>query len=244
MPNPALRKYLPVPPGDLVIWRYVSLDKYLSLLTTSKLFLCRADKLEDPYESRIPNIANLDDFAGIKRSGPDLQQWRDHLSSFPRTYYVSCWHGNMGESAAMWDLYSSRNSGIAIKTTVQDLSDSFGRQVFDIGQVSYIDFNNYSPDFFPAPILVAFKKRLSFIHEQEVRVAIHRNLAPPLPNLSDDDSDISRSLDVDLKILCREIKFSPMMPKWLCDSIVEISSKYGLGPERFSKSDLYDRTVI
>lgn len=38
------------PPDETIIWRYMSLDKYIDLLYRKELFLCRLDKLIDPWE--------------------------------------------------------------------------------------------------------------------------------------------------------------------------------------------------
>ena len=37
---------------------------------------------------------------------------------------VNCWHMNNSESAAMWNSYSYRNSGIALQSTFQRLKDA------------------------------------------------------------------------------------------------------------------------
>ena len=46
------------PPGETIIWRYMSFTKLLSLLTTRSLFLASLDELrkEDPFEGIPPNI--------------------------------------------------------------------------------------------------------------------------------------------------------------------------------------------
>jgi hypothetical protein len=55
---------------------------------------------------------------------------------------VSCWHCNDGESAAMWDLYATRDSGIAIQSTFERLCDSFSHAAEPqlIGLVRYTDY--------------------------------------------------------------------------------------------------------
>lgn len=56
----------------------------------------------------------------------------------------SCWYHGNHESIAMWDRerYSKHNSGIAIKTTMQRLDDSFTREEgidVHIGKIKYIN---------------------------------------------------------------------------------------------------------
>lgn len=43
--------------------------------------------------------------------------------------YISCWHMNEYESAAMWKLYAKSSDAIAIQTTFQKLCESIGDEV-------------------------------------------------------------------------------------------------------------------
>jgi hypothetical protein len=49
-----------LPPDDTVIWRFMSLAKFLSLLTKSSIYFCQVRKLrnDDPYEGSLsrPNL--------------------------------------------------------------------------------------------------------------------------------------------------------------------------------------------
>ena len=57
---------------------------------------------------------------------------------------VNCWHMNNSESAAMWNSYSYRNSGIALQSTFQRLKDSlkFCKEEIIIGEVQYLNYRN------------------------------------------------------------------------------------------------------
>ena len=52
----------------------------------------------------------------------------------------NCWHHGKEESMGMWDKYHLRNSGIAIKTTMENLKNSLldKPNVF-IGKIKYIN---------------------------------------------------------------------------------------------------------
>lgn len=39
---------------DLVIWRYMSLQKFKFMIKNKALFFCRADKFSDPFEGTLP----------------------------------------------------------------------------------------------------------------------------------------------------------------------------------------------
>ena len=41
-------------PGETVLWRYMSLAKYMSLLETNSLFFSSIAKLDDEFEGSLP----------------------------------------------------------------------------------------------------------------------------------------------------------------------------------------------
>jgi hypothetical protein len=47
------------------------------------------------------------------------------FEALPEIILINGWHYNEYESAAMWDLYSQANAGIAIQSTYRKLRDSF-----------------------------------------------------------------------------------------------------------------------
>ncbi len=52
---------------------------------------------------------------------------------------INSWHYNEYESAAMWDLYSQANAGIAVQSTYRKLRDSFQNNTDDtiwIGKIN------------------------------------------------------------------------------------------------------------
>ena len=229
------------PPDETVIWRYMSVEKYISLLHASAIFMCRLDKFEDPWEGTYP--------AGYEEYNPQIAKSREAQRGF---LFVSCWHGSDHESAAMWDLYSSRHAGVAIRTTIGDLKSSITseREIF-IGSVKYEDYSEHIPNLRSNLFLPALIKRKSFSHEREIRMlsldfegdgwescdAVQPHYGYAIPVTS------SLSCDVDLDCLLRDVLFSPFMPNWLSDAIEDVSSRYGIGSS-FKKSDLYDPRMI
>src|SRR5262249_48555403 len=122
------------------LWRYMSLEKLLAGLQTSSLYFPRLGSFKDPYEGSIPiawqspvyDLSQLPDLISGDEQFPEWQEMRlnfsegDHLKDkkLRDELYVSCWHNDPAESAAMWSLYSTKESGIAIKTTSDRLSDA------------------------------------------------------------------------------------------------------------------------
>jgi hypothetical protein len=125
---------------DQQIWRYMDLPKLISLLGDSSLFFLNADVLKDKFEGRFSDLNTRD----IER---ERLYFRDQLSKIPdkvtesaldefefqfmnhsdslailrewerKWTYISCWHANKRESAAMWRLYSKSDDVIAIQST-------------------------------------------------------------------------------------------------------------------------------
>lgn len=241
------------PADSTVIWRYMSIEKYLSLLVTKQLFLCRTDKFEDPWEAVWPR-SQLQRFleSKIREGNESQEEAKKFLVEQNRScVFAHCWHANKVESAAMWDLYSSRKSGIAIRTTVGAMKRAIEDDPDEvlIGQVNYID---YDDDTFTIPWMTlapAFLKRKSFAHEHEVRVVKRHYPIGGLNALGIREIDFSKvrtnmSLVVDLGWLLSSVYFSPVMDKWLVDSLIDVSKKYGVDERVFKQSELYDSFVI
>ncbi|MCX5876690.1 MAG: hypothetical protein NT087_10450 [Deltaproteobacteria bacterium] len=96
------------------IWRYIEFWKLQDLVQTGQLYLRRSDKLEDEHEGLPPseyeNVLNLSRF-DLK----DIRE-RDHaigaLAQVRQSFYVSCWHLDIGETPTMWRRYGK--DGVAI----------------------------------------------------------------------------------------------------------------------------------
>jgi len=151
--------------------------------------------------------------------------------------FVNCWHANESESAAMWDLYSNRNSGVAIKTTVERLKASLrGGETF-LGAVRYVDFSNYIEREVLNVMVPAFLKRSSFEHEREVRLLHFKgeDLGSPL--------EVSAQ-KVCLNTLMQSVYLSPVMPAWTADAVLDVAERFGVSRDVFVKSDLYNKNII
>jgi len=143
-------------PGDLdaKIWRYMTLDKFISMLDFQALWFSRGDSLGDPYEGAMsaPSVEELVAFfEELDRQPPyhpDAFEARKVVNGLVRQSYdaartmgfFSCWHMNQHESMAMWSIYG--DEGIAIQSTFRRLSESFSSQEerkISIGVVRYAD---------------------------------------------------------------------------------------------------------
>jgi hypothetical protein len=235
--------HLETPPDNTTVWRFMSLEKYLSLLTTSKLYFCRLDKLEDPWEGTYPK--EIMDW--VKNNVPEKQKAgidRYFESHVKIENFVSCWHANEHESAAMWDLYGSRHSAVAIRSTIGRIKASVndGVRTF-IGRAIYHDRLPVR-DGMISGILPVFFKRPSFMHENEIRILRQyqgylEGQEGVIGALDESKAPGFMACVIDLAALCERVYFSPLMPKWLAESLTKISLDHGVHDYMISQSDLY-----
>jgi len=227
--------YNPPTDLDISVWRYMDLAKFVSLLSTRSLYFCRTDLLGDPYEGTMPHTVSstVTDMMAEDQSEIDS---RARLSAIREAYrqwaYVSCWHMNEDESAAMWSLYARTNEAVAIRSTYRKLRDGLPENVYT-GTVEYIDyrtqqFPEYDLDF---PLV---HKRLSFQHEREVRAVI-----PEPPFDGDDDpaakraailrenDEVGKAVPVSLDALVDRVYVAPTTPAWFSKSVASLVAQYG-----------------
>src|SRR5689334_19227299 len=109
---------------DISVWRFMDLSKFVDLLQQHRLFFARVDALGDPFEGTITRrtaetaadviLRRYVEPVWKEQAGPPdkiveamrctMQKAREHFRE--KQAYVSCWHMNEHESAAMWKLYS------------------------------------------------------------------------------------------------------------------------------------------
>jgi hypothetical protein len=227
------------PEDDTTLWRYINLEKLLSLLATQEIFLCRIDKFKDPWEGSWPQST----LEAIDKnwSSEAVQNFKSITEAMKSAHFLSCWHKSKHESAALWEQYSGK-SGIAIRTTVAKLRASItGNYRFYIGQVEYIDFPTA-----PSPTMnlmnPVFKKRQSFEHEKEVRLLVS-HIAQQGENLDWENQYEYLTLKVDLVKLIDCLYVSPQSPDWVVDSIKDLLGKYKMSNVSVVKSMLYSPAI-
>lgn len=256
-----------LPPDDTVIWRFMSLAKFLSLLTKSSIYFCQALKLrkEDPYEGTLsrPNLVfyqlmkNQAFARQFFRMAPDEPLPSNYLDVFSperqkqmgdifaSTTYVNCWHINEHESAFLWSMYASPSDGIGIRSTIGRLRKSieFEKRNVYIGPVLYMDYNTERiPE--GNSLNPHFRKRKSFEAERELRACFIE--------LVDGIGWSERALtfnppghyiSCDLHILVDHVFISPAAPEWYADAVSEVALKFGPGLP-VSKSPLSDPAIF
>jgi hypothetical protein len=160
-----------------------------------------------------------------------------------RTLLVNCWHLSQYESAAMWVQYAMGGQGIAITSTFERIIKAFSgalERLF-LGMVKYLDWGKEPVD---NSFVLPFAKRLSFAHEQELRLVywdldvqqpvngfcqklsnhtmdhLYRRISGSI-NWSMIEDDIAKIdyksgiyISADLDILIDQVYVSPTAPDW------------------------------
>lgn len=142
------------PSSTSLMWRYIDLPKFTSLLISRELWLTNAETLalDDPHEASLstaqfghrkwlrpedvpPNL--LKQIAaqfGPKAAASPIEAFNNYMkmqeqihldAQFGRKrYFMNCWHSAQGESVAMWKIYASPGPGLAIVSNSAKISES------------------------------------------------------------------------------------------------------------------------
>ena len=205
-----------VPPNSAaVLWRYMDLTKFMSVLETGSLYFARSDSLGDPFEGSLTRMNEVLQPLMYQDTIPEhilrgLSQYRQDLRF---QTFVNCWHESDNESAAMWKIYSREYDGIAVKTTFEALCESFtDERTVHIGKINYID---YSSEPIPEGNLFSpfLYKRKMFEHEKEVR-ALVSSLPSQTEQSSTGEAAAGLLVEVNLPVLIQEIVVDSRAKDW------------------------------
>lgn len=228
---------------NISLWKYMDFTKFMALITYQKLYACRSDLFDDPYEGTYPRkimkyIQELKE-EEVEDNAKFARAIYDFNKKLRKATYISCWHANDFESAAMWDLYSKNDASVAIETTYSDLKNILPSEAM-LGLVNYID---YDKEIFPmGNVFYAFThKRKSFEHEREVRFLIQNLPIDKKNNKVDFDCAVTPNviaIDVDINKFVKKIHLSPRSPEWMLNLLQDIVNKYSINVE-VRRSNLY-----
>ncbi len=115
---------LKIPHGSTIVWRYMSIEKFLDLLTHKRLFFTNAANFTDGYEASLPpNIIKSKRKKLVSQglSGRDLEEEIAifELNNRPmrELTLVNCWSIGRHESYALWKIYlRGGKAGVAIRS--------------------------------------------------------------------------------------------------------------------------------
>ncbi len=215
------------------IWRYMDFTKLVSILDQEALYFARTDTFEDPFEGssprsnilarqivppNVPPGGEASYLTQMARMGEFMDNLRKHV-------FVSCWHLNESESAAMWKLYLKSGEGIAIQSTVGRLKSALQpADTLHIGMVKYIDYDKEAIAARNALTPIVHKRK-SFEHERELRAVVVRWPSDGAFGAGVVDQGIAVKVDLDL--LIEGIFLAPRTAPWLSVLISNVLKKYG-----------------
>ncbi len=236
--------FAPPADPDVPIWRYMDFTSFIAMLEYRGIFFPRADQVSDPYEGAISRAS--DEYrrrlrSELRREGLQLPpaQFRNLDDLYRRLRaltFVSAWHMNRHESAAMWAQYGPARGSVAIQSTYRKLRRALGAHAH-IGAVRYINEHGESqPEI--SPLWRFMYKRKSFEHEHELRAVIadftvmaktRRARIPP-------EFGVWRRTSLDR--LIDAVRVAPSSPRWLVELTRRVCRTYGLHkPVRQSSLD-------
>lgn len=224
--------------GNLIIWKYMSVEKFISMLSNNSLYFSNASFLEDKFEISIPNTYKEYKKANLLEGGLDdsriditFQNEEKIAKSLKENTYLNCWSLNEAESYALWKIYlSGSNNGIAIKSTISKLIKSIENKnsfnldfdSINLGKVNYGEISELNKT------NVILTKRAFYDYEREIRLFIRTNNEFQDMSTGEYIENIYQgfSLPIDVEVLIDSIVLSPFAPKWFNTLVPEIIEKF------------------
>ncbi|AZH25670.1 hypothetical protein [Haloplanus aerogenes] len=224
--------------ADKTIWRYVSFEKFLSLVNSRAIHFRQAELLSDEYEGEIPPREVI--------PHPGLAELYDANSLIT---HISSWYIGDSESQEMWDEYEEAD--LLIKSDYQSFRDSisiddeFGVQFVEVDYIDWTDEElglvSEQDGTLSGGLLDPFKyKREKFAFESEFRA-----IATTIGTLSDMEEnkgevDFGEMVDKyrepnifvrsELDTLIDEIRVSPELGGWVVEEVSEwMDREFGIG---------------
>src|ERR1700722_10916388 len=208
------------------LWRHMSFAKFLWLLQNKRLWLARADTLNDPWELALAGdqldhvilrrpIRPLDSIAPdepiLDRAVRINKLWRE-------TTFINCWSRAEHESYALWKLFCGSNDGVAICVPTRWLQQAFGNVKLYI-----VTYDKPGTELrTPTAIDLATKKRRMFEYEREVRAIA--TIDTPDPKLG--KGEFGFTYDIDPERLIAKIAVHPEADSTLMDAVMRAVDDY------------------
>jgi len=212
------------------LWRYLTVAKYVSMITTKSLYFSRADLLGDKYE-------------GTYRAYPLDMEDPFTDDNLPHTYqqsacigkaFVCSFNRAVQENDGMWRLYASRIEGLAIETFSHKLTEHLPllpsgmeywfklikyKSLIRPYEMAPLDkFDPHDPFFF---------KDTSFEHEAEARIVImYDPSAQSIPAewvVGPPEEPEGLCVPIDLEKAFTSIVLSPDMPFWMQEAVKQVT---------------------
>lgn len=156
---------------DVILWRYMSLDKFIHMIDSKTIFLSPLSyfKNSDPLEGYLPRKFHMEMENTLRSMRDSLREGYGNIPDEMMDFFnkhnansdlrmelmkekvrgrqsICCWYESKFESEAMWKLYGDNGKSIAIKTTVGSLKNSIESESNDnlvcLDRIKYLDFDD------------------------------------------------------------------------------------------------------
>jgi len=228
-------------PDDLTIFRYMDFSKFMDLLENKKLFFCNSKYFEDEYEGKRP-----EGFFKAQPEGGGADKNKRNSGAADPHYgiYISCWNADKLESYALWKIFTTPGTGIAIKTKVGNLKKALSNDDIKIFKTEYIKSFHGGNENLELPLYYRYRgegcsplnRRIAeayksgcYEFENEVRAIF-----------VDDKIQSGKSFEVDINTLIDEIYISPYSSGWFESLIEKIknNAQYHISDKPIKKSKI------
>lgn len=203
------------------IWRYMPLDRYLSMLHTTALWFTRVDCFDDQWEGRVNDLA----LQAVSRTSMSPDVLHPIVEKLRVLIFVHCWTMHLHESAELWSSFAGSQSGVVIRSTAARLKDAVAAhsESGHVGRVRYIDFDT-------VPVMDAFSKRFSFEGELEVRAAFYDfgQYVALMSGTARQELPEGQPVAISLPDLITEVRVAPRAPSWFLAAVQDLTLRYGL----------------
>ena len=208
-----------------VLWRYVSLAKFVDLLKSESLYFPRGDQFQDRHEGAFTESIKNAIEASYKMNHIDFT-YQEFKRRLREKVYISCWHGSQNDSMAMWKVFANTTESVAITTTVRQLADAIEAHKLKFSTAIYkVDYVKHwrDPELQINPYSRVFAhKHIAYEYEKEYRVIIDLYHEPDEPALPD-----GMRISIDKSILLRSVVLAPESQVWFRSVVEGLCEKYG-----------------
>lgn len=244
-------------PDTTKIWKYMDLWKFLSIIERKELYFTRIDKLQDNYEGTISEVSYWRNIALTKgfvltyaqdcsieeteklierEIGYCKEDFKYKNTLERKMYCVNCWHISDVESYAFWSIYSNKNEGIAIQSTIGRFKNSIKYDGgINIGEVEYIDYNQESSG--NSMLQQFFKKRKEYAYEKEIRAVVSNKTSKTDPEVFINPKNVNYDppdgiyISIDVTELIEKIFVSPNLEAWKRDLLDKLLIRFNFDIE-------------
>jgi hypothetical protein len=225
--HPELKK----PSSRAALWRYMSVPKFLSLLSRRALYFSSLEALGDDYEGRYSD-ATLAHF-------PNLRDFERHS----RRLAVNCWSLAPADSPVHWSAFCPGEFGVAVVSSLERLGRAFYPHRASLfttifaARVRYVDFARHmhvTPNSSLNVLTPVATKRIQFRAENEVRLILMSAGDPRIR--AELENSRGAYLSLNLATAIDAVVCGPGTPSWFQADVEKMLRRYRLPSVKLRRS--------